>query len=93
MRRPTAARRATGLAAPIAGALLCGALALGGAGVAHAEGLTPAQAEAARAWRGRYCTPTGCGPVEAATAGSVLGFGVAALGAVWVSRRREPRSR
>ena len=61
-----------------------------GAPAAHAEsGLSPAQAEAAHAWRGRFCTPTGCGPAPAATAGSVLGFGVAALGAGWVSRRRD----
>ena len=46
------------------------------------------QAEAARAWRGRSCTPTSCGPLPATTAGSVLGFGAAALGAAWVSRRR-----
>jgi len=61
-----------------------------GAPAARAEGgLSPAQAEAARASRGRFCTPTGCGPAPAATAGSVLGFGVAALGAGWVSRRRD----
>lgn len=55
---------------------------------ANADALTPAQAEAARAWRGKLCTPTGCGPAPAATAGTVVGFALAALGAGWASRRR-----
>ncbi len=56
---------------------------------ARAEtGLTPAQAEAARVWRGRFCTPSGCGPAPATNAASVAAFGLAALGAGWVSRRR-----
>lgn len=59
-----------------------------GPAAASGGGLTPAQAEAARAWKGRACTPTGCGPAPAATAGSVLGFGAAAGGAAWASRRR-----
>lgn len=53
-----------------------------------APGLTPEQAEAARAWRGRACTPTGCGPAPVASAASVAGFGVAAVGAAWLGRRR-----
>ncbi|CAG0951247.1 hypothetical protein MYXO_00214 [Myxococcaceae bacterium] len=57
-------------------------------------GMTPEQAEAARAGRGRACTPTGCGPAPGSTAGSVAGFGVAALGAAWVAkRRRRPAQR
>jgi len=76
-------------------ALLLAALGLAAAwpGTARAEGLTAEQAEAARSWKGRYCTPTGCGPAEATTLASVLGFGAAALGAAWVSQRRDRRAR
>ena len=56
---------------------------------ARSEAVSAAQADAARAWRGKLCPPTGCGPAPAATAASVLGFAAAALGAGWVARRRD----
>jgi hypothetical protein len=38
-------------------------------------------------WRGRYCTPLGCGPPRAASLAGMAGFGAAVLGAAWLSRR------
>jgi len=47
----------------------------------------PAQSEApAAAWRGRFCTPLGCGPGAPASVGSVAAFGLAVLAAGWLGR-------
>lgn len=42
----------------------------------------------ARAARGRWCPPTGCGPVPRASLASVGGFAAATLGALALARRR-----
>jgi MYXO-CTERM domain-containing protein len=50
-----------------------------------------AAAAGAKAWRGRYCTPTRCGPPPQASASGVAGFGAAAFGAIRLARRRRPQ--
>jgi hypothetical protein len=47
---------------------------------AHAE---------ARAWRGRWCPPTGCAAPPPASLASLGGFAAAALGARALARRRD----
>ncbi len=61
--------------------------------IAAEQGLSAEQAAAARTWRGRFCTSVGCDPAPPTTAASLIGFGAAALGAAWASRRRVPTPR
>jgi hypothetical protein len=81
------------LRTPLAFALLLAAgLASGLAADSARAEATPAseaapQAEAsAAAWRGRFCTPLGCGPAGPASVGSVAAFGLAVLAAGWLGR-------
>ncbi len=46
----------------------------------------PEAAASASAWRGRFCTPLGCGPSAPASVGSVAAFGLAVLAAGWLGR-------
>lgn len=74
------------LAAPLALAdalALATSLELADPGVAGA-------AEPAAAWRGRICTPLGCGPLAPASWSHTAGFGAAVLGVAWAARRRSP---
>jgi len=42
----------------------------------------------AEVWRGRYCTPLGCGRAPRASALDAVAFGAAATGCAWLGRRR-----
>jgi len=39
------------------------------------------------AWRGRHCTPLGCGRGPAGSASDAAGFAAAVFGAAWLARR------
>jgi hypothetical protein len=45
-------------------------------------------ASAAEVWRGRSCTPLGCGPGPRGSAVDAIVFGAAAFGSAWLARRR-----
>ena len=64
-------------------ALICGLA----APTAAAE---PAEAADAASWRGRYCTPTGCGGSASAPWSGTLAFAATTLAAGWIARRRPP---
>jgi len=70
------------------GLLLLGVVTAGlglGRAASASEGATPEQASSAE-WRGRFCTPLGCGPAAPASVGSVAAFGLAVLAAGWLGR-------
>jgi len=48
--------------------------------------------EQVEAWRGRFCTPTGCAGADESPWGSAAGFGVVVLATGWIARRQPTRN-
>ena len=48
--------------------------------------------EQVEAWRGRFCTPTGCAGTDESPWGSAAGFGVVVLATGWIARRQPTRN-